>query len=907
MPDWVTGYAFVILPAMYEVADPHAQAPDALAEGLGVVPAKGLSAVEAARRLAQVGANALRPAEPVRLWAIFLRQFRGAVVALLAAAAVLSVVFGDLPETIAITAVILINAAIGFATEVSAVRSMEALQQLGATTARVRRDGALVEVDAVELVPGDVVELEAGDVVAADLRLMDAHKLACDESALTGESAPVSKITQAVPTDTPLAERRSMAFKGTSITRGSGAGLVVGTGMHTELGAVARLVAEAKDEQTPLEQRLNALGRNLVWIVLLIAVLIIVLGVMRGKDTWTMVQTGIALAVASIPEGLPIVATIALSRGLLRMVRRKALVRRLSSVETLGSASVIFTDKTGTLTENRMTVVRFDAEAGRAMRESDGHWTVDPGAQDTIAQALRVAVLCNNASVSPVEEGGWKTVGDPLEGGLMLAAIENGADPFELRRDWPEVREEPFDSDSKLMATFHTRGEHGADPLLVAVKGAPEAVLRVCTEVETPKGPRPMTDTERAAWLERNNTIAADGIRMLALAMKESPDHNAPPYEGLRFLCLVGMVDPPRADVGASIDACRVAGIRVIMVTGDQALTARYVARAVGIVADEEAPVVLGRDLRAPDTLSAAEAERVRRVNIFARVSPQQKLDLIALHQRAGQIVAMTGDGINDAPALKKADIGVAMGQRGTQVAREVADVVLKDDAFATIVAAVQEGRVIFGNIRKFVVYLLSCNIAEILVIFVASLLNTALPVLPLQILFLNVVTDVFPALALGMGQGDPGVMQRHPRPKDEALLPRRHWWTIATYGAYLAVGTLGAFFIAQEVLHLDPVQVVTVSFLTLACGQLAHVFNMRNRGARFWSNDVTRNPHVWGAIVLCLMLLVFAVYLPVLQRVLSTAPLRAEAWIVVALFSILPLALDVVARGIQGMRRRRA
>jgi len=891
---------------MYEVKLPHAANADDVARALNVQPAAGLDSGDAEARLAHVGPNALRPAQPVSMWVIFLRQFRSAVIALLVVAAGLSVAFGDMPEALAIVAVIFINTAIGFFTEISAVRSMESLQKLGTATARVRRGRTLVEIDTTALVPGDVVELEAGDIVAADLRLADANKLSCDESALTGESAPVSKETGPLPGDAPLAERRNMAFKGTSVTRGSGAGIVVATGMRTELGAVARLVAEAEDEHTPLEKRLDGLGRNLVWVILLIAALIIALGIVRGKDVWTMVQTGIALSVASIPEGLPIVATIALSRGLLRMARRKALVRRLSSVETLGSASIIFTDKTGTLTENRMTVARFDGEAGGAARDAQGGWSVDGQAGDLLANALKAAVLCNNASVSRGTDSAWATIGDPLEGALVLAAIENGVDPFELRRTWPEVREEPFDSDSKLMATFHAHGGRDAGPLYVAVKGAPEAVLRCCTSLDTPSGVRPITDEDRARWLARNQAIAADGMRMLALATKEVADRNTPPYEGLTFLCLVAMVDPPRADVRASIDSCCDAGIRVIMVTGDQAPTARYVARAVGIVAEADASVVLGRDLRAPAELSGAEAEAMRRANIFARVSPQQKLDLIALHQQTGEIVAMTGDGINDAPALKKADIGVAMGQRGTQVAREVADVVLKDDAFGTIVAAIQEGRVIYGNIRKFVIYLLSCNIAEILVILVASLMNTALPILPLQILFLNVVTDVFPALALGMGEGDPGVMKRRPRPSAEALLPARYWWAIAGYGAYIALGTLGAFLVAQEWMGLAPVEVVTVSFMTLACGQLCHVFNMRNRRASFVWNDVTRNPHVWAALALCAGLLGAAVYVPVLQRVLSTAPLQADAWLAVALFSVLPVALDAIVRGLHGMRRRR-
>lgn len=877
---------------------------DAVLASLDVDPARGLSAQDASARLERVGRNALQRVALASLWALIFRQFRSAVVLLLAVAAGLSLIFGDLPEAVAILAVIVINAAIGFSTELSAVRSMEALYRLGGATTRVRRDGALGEIDAEELVPGDIVEVEGGDVLSADLRLVSADKLACDESALTGESAPVSKQIEPVAEDAPLAERTCMAYKGTSVTRGHGMGVVVGTGMQTELGTVTQLVAEAEDERTPLEKRIDELGKNLVWVILIVVVLIGGLGILRGKDPWAMVQTAIALAVASIPEGLPIVATVALSRGLLRMARRNALVRRLASVETLGSTSVICSDKTGTLTENRMTVTLIEGEAGRAERQEDGDWAVDEAAGEWLQDAMKVAVLCNNASLARDGGGEWKITGDPLEGALLLAAVENGQNPEKLREQWPKLREDPFESEAKMMATFHGGGSAPEGQVYVAVKGAPEAVLQKCSELVVASGAQPISEQGRERWIRRNHEIAQGGLRMLALAMKRAPDQNVDPYEGLRFLCLIGMVDPAREDVRASIDSCRDAGIRVIMVTGDQAPTALHVARAVGIAGADNERVVLGKELRRLEALSAGETESMRSVNVFARVSPQQKLDLIALHQQAGQIVAMTGDGINDAPALKKADIGVAMGQRGTQVAREVADVVLKDDAFGTIVVAIQQGRVIFGNIRRFVVYLLSCNIAEILVILLASLLNTPLPILPLQILFLNLVTDVFPALALGMGEGEPGVMKHRPRPKGDPLLPVRLWWAIGWYGAYIAAATLGAFFVAQEALGLPPVEVVTVSFMTLACAQLLLVFNMRNLNAGFFLNDVTRNRYVWAALALCAGLLAIAVYVPVMQEVLSTGPLRVMDWLVVLAFSAVPVLIDTAVRRVQRVRQ---
>jgi len=884
---------------MHDLESPYAAAADDVLDALGVDPGAGLSSEEVGRRQARYGTNTLRRAEPVRPWVIFVRQFRSAVVALLAVAAVLSLAFGDLPESIAVMVVIAINAFIGFGTELSAVRSMEALHRLSTVSARVRRNGALAELDSAELVPGDIVEIEPGDLIAADMRLISAHKLACDESALTGESAPVDKQTMSLPKDTVLAERTCMAYKGTAVARGSGAGVVVGTGMHTELGAITKLVTESSDEQTPLEKRLDELGRRLVWVILGIAIVVVAVGVVRGKDAIHMIETGIALAVASIPEGLPIVATIALSRGILRMARRNAIVRRLSSVETLGSASLIFTDKTGTLTENRMTVTLLDTEAGAAVRGESGQWSAPSGAGGVLAEALRVAVLCNNASLDGGAGRPWSTIGDPLEGALLLAAIENGVDPFALRREYNEVREEPFSSDTKLMAVFHATVK-ASGLLLVSVKGAPEAVLPASTRILGAGGMRDVGPADREAWLARNVEIAADGLRVVALAYKQAAYENVAPYADLIFIGLVGMIDPPREDVRGSIEACAAAGIRVIMLTGDQAPTARHVARSVGITHEPAPPVITGSQLPAPSNLDTQAAEDLRRVNIFARVSPQQKLDLIALHQAGGAIVAMTGDGINDAPALKKADIGVAMGLRGTQVAREVADVVLKDDAFRTIVSAIQEGRVIFGNIRKFVVYLLSCNIAEILAILAASLLDWPLPILPLQILFLNLVTDVFPALALGMGEGDGGVMRRPPRPAGEPLLPSRYWWAIVIYAGYIAGATMVSSWLAHGPLGYSHEISITMSFMTLAAAQVLHVFNMRDGGAPLARNAVTHNAYVWGAIVLCGTMLAAAVYVPVLQRVLQTTALSAGQWAIVLATSAIPVVVDSVIRWIR-------
>ncbi|HEY8504335.1 MAG TPA: cation-transporting P-type ATPase [Gemmataceae bacterium] len=874
---------------------PWAMPPEEVARRLGVDPERGLDEAEARERLRRFGPNRLREVRRKSAWRILADQFESLIVLLLVAAAVLSLAFGKYPEAVAIAAVIALNTAIGFFTELRAVRSMEALRRLGSLTARVRRGGQVRELPAPELVPGDIVLVEGGDLVSADLRLVEASKLQADESALTGESLPVGKEVGPVPEGAALGERKGMLFKGTAVTRGSGEGVVVATGMRTELGQISELVAEAEPQQTPLEARLEQLGHYLIWLTLGIVVLAVLAGVSSGKPLLLMIETAIALAVAAIPEGLPIVATVALARGMWRMARRNALINQLAAVEALGATGVIFTDKTGTLTENRMTVTLLVTAAGEVEVRGEGEPfppdgnPLNPGGQEVLREALEVGVLCNNASLRPAGAGDAEAqgVGDPLEVALLAAGERAGLRREELTRKWEEVREEPFDPDVRMMATFHRDGGR----VRVAVKGAPEAVVPVCTRVREAGGGRELTEEERQEWLRRSQGLAARGLRMLALATKDVDDPGAPPYEGLTLLALVGLLDPPRGDVRDAIRQCREAGIRVVMVTGDHAATAATIADAVGLAERGEAVVVEGKDLKDPREMSEAELRRAREAVVFARVSPRQKLDLISLYQERGAVVAMTGDGVNDAPALKKADIGVAMGRRGTQVAREAADMVLKDDAFSTIVAAIEQGRVIFNNIRKFVVYLLSCNISEILIVALAAAADAPLPVLPLQILFLNLVTDVFPALALGAGEGEPGAMKRPPRPPGEAILTRRHWLAVGGYGLLITVAVLGAFALALSWLGMGTQQAVTVSFLTLGFAQVWHVFNMRQSGSGLWGNEVTRNPFVWGAVALCAALLLAAVYLPGLRTVLGVADPGAAGWGLVLGMSLIPLA----------------
>ena len=880
---------------------------DEVLQAMDVSLDEGLDEQETQRRRERYGENRLRDTETKSAWQIFIDQFKSLIVTLLGVATILSFAFGEVVEGIAIAVVILINALIGFVTELRAVRSMEALQELSRVDAKVRRDGQAQEIPAEELVPGDIVILQGGDVITADLRLTEASKLQVDESALTGESVPVAKQVGPVAEETPLAERASMAYKGTAVTRGAGEGVVVATGMSTELGEISSLVAEAEEEATPLEERLEQLGRKLIWVTLGIAAIVAISGIIAGRDLFLMVETAIALAVASIPEGLPIVATVALARGMWRMAQRNALINQLSAVETLGATNVILTDKTGTLTENRMTVVNlaFEGErveiSGRGL-ERDGEFrrdgaTVSPDENARLRRALEVGVLCTDASLPPEDVDASKAVGDPLEVALLVAGAKAGLRRDDLLDSQPEVREVAFDAEVKMMATYHEKdGRHR-----VAVKGALEAVIDASTEMLNADGePVPVDDAAREKWQEKNQALAEDGLRVIALATKTVDDPDVEPYEDLTFLGLAGLLDPPRHAVRDAITACHNAGIDVVMVTGDQPATARNVARAVGLVHNVDADVVYGQELS--DELTAEEKRQVLDAPIFARVTPKQKLDLIAAHQEAGAIVAMTGDGVNDAPALKKADIGVAMGQRGTQVAREAADMILKDDAFSTIVVAVEQGRAIFNNIRKFVLYLLSCNVAEIMIVGLASVANAPLPIRPLQILFLNLVTDVFPALALGVGESDPHVMERAPRDPKEPIIGRRHWAMITGYSALITAVVLAVLAIALTRFGMAQDRAVTLSFLTLAFAQLWHVFNMRDPDASIIRNEVIQNPYVWGALALCIALLLAAVYVPFLANLLGIVNPTLEGWALVIGASLMPLILGQIgqALGIQ-------
>jgi P-type Ca2+ transporter type 2C len=894
------------------VSAPHARSAQETLDALSVDADVGLDDDDVRRRLEEHGANRLSEAKEASVWRILVDQFKSLVIGILAAAAVLSWFMGEVVQGFAILAAILINTVIGFVTEWKAVRSMEALRSLGSVQSRVRRSGEGRMVDAEELVPGDVVLLEAGDMVSADLRLIEANGLTCDESALTGESVPTTKTTDPAEADAPLAERPSMAFKGTAVTGGSGAGVVVATGMNTELGAIARMAEEAEEETTPLEKRLDRLARRLVMLTLVVAAVIAVLGWLGGKDWVTMLETAVALAVAAVPEGLPIVATVALARGMWRMARRNALVERLAAVETLGSTNVVFADKTGTLTQNRMRVARLALSGDNG----DIDWRASHRPQDPPAVArrlLEVGVLCNNAELADdsrrdeargeqeEEDAGPAAsgTGDPMEVALLAGGAAIDLERERLLDDQPEEREVSFDAETKMMATFHRAG----DKFRVAVKGAPEAVLAVASRVATAENDaEPLSEEDKKRWRERVTKLAENGLRVLAFAERTVATADAEPYEDLTLLGLVGLADPPRDDARDAVERCRRAGIQVIMVTGDQPTTAASIAAQVGLV-DDVPQAVAGPDLPDLDAISEEDHAELRKRRVFARVSPAQKLDLIRLWQETGAVVAMTGDGVNDAPALKKADVGIAMGQRGTDVAREAADIVLKDDAFPTIVAAIEQGRTIFENIRRFIVFLLSGNLGEVLAVGFCVTVGAPLPLLPLQILFINLVLDVFPALALGVGEGPAGIMERPPRKPKEPVLTRGHWIATTLWGLLIAVTATSGFFAALGPLELGQEQAVTVAFLTFALARLWHVFNMRDRGTGPIDNEIVRNRWVWWAIAVCLVLLAAAAWMPGLTTILGVVPLDPIGWALIVGGSLMPVAVGQVVLSLMPSR----
>ena len=810
----------------------------------------GLTPDEAALRLARDGSNTLPAGKTHGPLFLFARQFADFMIAVLFVAAAVAFIIGEAVEAAAILAIVVLNALLGFVQEWRAEQAMAALRSLAAPHAHVIRDGSRTDVPAADIVRGDVVWLEAGTRVPADLRLVESAALRVDEAALTGESVPVDKDATLVCSDeTALADRHNMAFAGTNVTAGRALGLVVGTGRGTQLGAIARLVEEAGDMRTPLQERLGRFGRRLAVAVLAICAVIFAVGLTRGEPAALMFLTAVSLAVAAIPEALPAVVSIALAFGARRMSRANALVRRLPCVESLGSVTVICSDKTGTLTQNRLRLARFEA--------------VSPA---TRAHALQVLALNNDASRSP--DGAW--VGDPTEIALADHAHGDGIDIDALRDTLPRVAELPFDSQRKRMTTVHER-EHD---VLVTVKGAPEAVLTLCIDIDLPE------------WQQRAEQMAAEGLRVLALAAR-SADRHAPLEHvdrDLKLIGLVGLIDPPRAEARAAVAECLAAGIRPVMITGDHPSTALAIARSIGM-ADEIDTVIVGGEL---EQLDAAQLDtRLARTRVFARVDPAQKIRIVEALQARGECVAMTGDGVNDAPALKKSDIGVAMGRGGTDVAREASDLVLLDDNFATIVGAVREGRRIYDNIRKFIRFVMAGNAGEIWTVFLAPFLGLPIPLTPIQILWVNFITDGLPGLALASELAEPDVMRRRPRPRGESVFAHGIWQHIVWAG--LLIGGVSLAACGWAIANGEHPQTMTFTVLTFA--QLAHVMAIRSETRSLWRLGIASNRFLLATIAASVALHLAIIYLPVLQTVFGTQALSGRALLLAAGLSLAVLA----------------
>jgi Ca2+-transporting ATPase len=843
----------------------------------------GLSSGEAERRLARHGPNELEEARAVPWWRLLLDQFRNVLILILLVAVGLSIALGHATEAIVIGAIVVIAAVLGFVQEYRAERAIEALRQMAAPESTVLRDGEELDVPARGLVPGDVLILRAGDKAAADGRLVEVRSLQVEESALTGESLAVEKQTDELPGDgLPLGDRTNMAYSGTAIAHGRGKAVIVATGMETEFGGIARMLESIDRAKTPLQLSLDRVGLLLARAAVVVVLLVVSLGLLRDEPLLDMLLFGTALAVAVVPEALPAVVTISLTLAAQRMARRNALVRRLPAIETLGSVSVICTDKTGTLTKDEMTVRKVLVadelvEVTGAGYEPEGGFVKDGAAvapSPPLLEALRAAVLASDARLTPGdEEGRWQVRGDPTEGALVVAAAKAGLERGDLEAGFPRIDEIPFTSESKRMTTLHETPE-GA---VAYAKGAPEVILAACTRQLAAEGEVVLDPAAREGLLEAAQALAGEALRVLAVARK-SGSTLADTEGGLTFLALIGMIDPPRPEARQAVETCKGAGVTPVMITGDHPLTAEAIARELGILTGGRA--VTGAELESMDD---AELEReIERIQVYSRVSPLDKLRVVTALQEKGHSVAMTGDGVNDAPALKKADIGVAMGVTGTDVAKEAAAMTLTDDNFASIVAAVEEGRGVFGNIRKYLMYLLAANLGEIGLLLGASVLGKPLPLSAVQILYVNLATDGLPALALSVDPAEPDLMRRPPRSRREGIFSRPVVTLIAVGGAWSALTTLGLFLWAHS--SGKPLtEAMTMTFVTLVLIEFFKAYSFRSDRnsvfARPFANRWLNLAVAWELVLVALVINV-----PFLQDAFGTQSLPLEDWLLIAL-----------------------
>ena len=858
---------------------------------------EGLSSEDAHKRLIEYGHNELKEGKKRTLLNMLLDQFKDFMIIVLIAAALISGMIGDFKDTIAIVIIVVLNAIIGFVQEYRAEKAMEALKAMASPTATIKRDGNIVTIPAREIVPGDMVILDAGRVIPADLRLIDAANLKIEEAALTGESVPVEKVTSVFHDERlPLGDRRNMAYKGTVVTYGRGAGIVVETGMDTELGRIASMLSEEKEVKTPLQKRMASFGQRLAIAVLVICLIVFLVGLMRGENPILMLLTAISLAVAAIPEALPAVITISLALGARKMAENNALIRKLPAVETLGSVTYICSDKTGTLTLNKMSVEEICVEGKIAqssefvLRQAQHEQVAEPFALslskgDSPIRLLMLAMALSNDAARGAE---GNLIGDPTETALLSAAERTGFDKKRWEESYPRVSEIPFDSDRKMMTTFHNDPAGG---YISFTKGGVEVVLGRSRGMAFSSG---VKDIKTDELLKESERMAADGLRVLAIGMRKWDSipvaMNPDTVENqLTLLGFIGIMDPPREEAREAISLCKSAGIKPVMITGDHPITARAIARRLGIM-DDSGEVITGTHL---ERLPMEEFEkRVEDIRVYARVAPEQKLKIVKALQDKGQFVAMTGDGVNDAPALKRADIGVAMGVTGTDVAKEAGHMILLDDNFATIVRAVRKGRQLYDNIRKFIKYTMTSNSAEIWVIFLAPFLGLPIPLLPIHILWINLVTDGLPGLALAAEPEEKGVMKRPPRHPQESVFAHGMAFHIIWVGLLMGGASL---FIQAWAITTGHAHWQTMVFTVLCLSQMGHVLAIRSDKESLFSQGIFSNKPLVGAVLLTFILQMATIYVSFLQPIFKTEALTfGELVIALALSSVVFSAVEI-------------
>ncbi|ACL04615.1 ATPase, P-type (transporting), HAD superfamily, subfamily IC [Desulfatibacillum aliphaticivorans] len=879
-------------------------------------PAKGLSNQEAARRLEAFGPNELTPKKGQGPLIRFLLQFKQPLVIILLAATAITLLLQEYVDSIVIFGVVLVNAIIGFVQESKALKAIEALAKAMVSEATVLRDGERQRVNSSKLVPGDIVLLQSGDKAPADMRLIKSRELQVDESALTGESVPVQKAETVLDEDMVIGDRYNMAFSSTLVTYGAGQGVVVSTGDRTEIGRINELIASADILETPLTQKIHHFSNILLYAILAMAVATFIIGFIRGQDLVEMFMASVALAVGAIPEGLPAAITITLAIGVSRMAKRNAIIRKLPAVETLGSTMVICSDKTGTLTQNQMTVqdivaggIRYSltgvgyAPEGE-IRDEEGNFDLE--ANLSLQELLKAGVLCNDSTVKKAEEG-WRVEGDPTEGALLTSAMKAGYSVQQLTSDFPRLDTIPFESERQYMASLHDQGE--GKPRIIYVKGSIESI---CVECSVIYGPDGEPDVPKAGaitqWVE---SMAEKGLRVLAFARKEvSPDTteitHADLEQGLEFMGLQGMIDPPRPEAMDAVEACQAAGIRVKMITGDHAGTAAAIAQQMGLCGEScsyhTREVLTGKDIAALDDQELVE--QADSTAVFARVSPEQKLRLVEALQKRDNVVAMTGDGVNDAPALRQANIGVAMGITGTEVSKESSDMILTDDNFATIKAAVEEGRGVFDNLVKFITWTLPTNGGEGLVILIAILLGTALPILPLQILWINMTTALLLGLMLAFEPKEEGIMQRMPRDPSEPILTRTLIERIVLVSLLLVLGAFGLFKLEIAFVGGDESLARTLAVNVFVFGEMFYLFNCRSITRPVWTLGLFSNMFLWAGVGIMTALQLLFTYAPFMNSIFQSAPMGWTEWGMVFANSLL---IYLVVEMEKWVRRRKA